>query len=144
MRRILIILIISFLSKGVFAQGTPDTSQTAPFMTTTFTDSLTKEIKKIMPAHYSIKLFYTTSVSAEGKLLQPKIKRETANGTIEDNNFVVNLRLLIMAAPAWKPAFDKALNKTIDSRATFYIIIHNGNVKIDLQGEDDEKFRTGL
>ena len=144
MNKLLIILFSSFLSTQVFAQVGQSSTSANPEMTAAFVDSLQKEIIKIMPNDYSIRLIYVSPVSDQGKLLDPKILRETANGTAEDKDFVVKLRVLIKAAPAWKPAFDNGLNKTVDSKTRFYIIIHKGNIKIDMQGVDDKTFKGNL
>lgn len=74
-----------------------------PAMTTAFSDSLKKQIINIIPADYNIRLFYQSTISADGKLLKPLITYEAAAATIEDNDFVTKLRLLILNAPAWDP-----------------------------------------
>jgi hypothetical protein len=130
MKKFLIILLISFAAHTVFAQGNMSASHTAPIMTNAFSDSLKKEISVIIPAGYTIKLSYTSTISPEGKLLKPLILRESADGTVEDNEFVVKLRILLMNAPAWKPAFDSSLSKNISDVVLFDVEIKKGKIKI--------------
>ena len=144
MKKLIIILFAFFLGSTAFAQNEKVSTSSSAEMTAAFADSLQMEIVKIMPTDYSIRLLYTSPVSDQGKLLDPKIWRETSNGTVEDNDFVVKLRMLIKAAPSWKPAFDAALNKAVDSKTKFYIIIQKGKIKIDMQGVDEKAFRAEL
>jgi methylthioribose-1-phosphate isomerase len=100
-------------------------------MTEAFSDSVKKQITLKMPqSNYDMWLAYQSAISEEGKLLKPLISREVANGTVEDNDFVQAMRIILKAAPAWKPAFDPNLNKAVDGMVTFKVIIKNGKITI--------------
>ena len=128
MKKILFILLAVFLTHTGFSQTTAD--HTAPAMTTEFVDSLKQEITKIIPTNYTIKIFYQSTMSAQGKLLKPLITYEAAALTMEDNEFVQKLKLLLINAPAWKPAIDNTSNQPIDTTVTFSVIIKNGKINI--------------
>ena len=127
MKKALFILFAVFLTHTAFAQTS---SHTAPVMTTDFVDSLKKEITKIIPADYTIKIFYTSTISSQGKLLKPLITYEAAELTVADNDFVQKLRLLLINAPAWKPAIDNSSNQPIDDTVTFSVVIKKGKIDI--------------
>ncbi len=98
MKKTLFTFLITAFSFAAWAQTDK------PVMTSAFSDSLKNQISHIIPRNdYTIKLAYQSTISPEGKLLKPLITREAADGTVEDNDFVVRLRLLILNAPAWKP-----------------------------------------
>lgn len=130
MKKMITILFISFITNAAWAQGYNTSQHTLPVMTIEFSDSLKKEITRIMPARYTIKLSYRSKIDTNGKLLKPLIMKETADGTIADNDFVVKLRDLIKIVPAWKPARDKSLNKPVDSEVFFNVEISNGKILI--------------
>lgn len=94
-----------------------------------------------MPAHYTMKLNYTSPISAEGKLLKPMIMREACEKCDEaDNEFVVKLQLLIKDAPAWQPALDKSQDKNIDDIALFYIFVKKGKITMGTNYNGEGKF----
>jgi hypothetical protein len=126
MKKILIVLICLF-AKTALAQ---DIKPTPPVMTKEFADSLKSQISRVMPSKYNIKLLYKSELSADGKFPKPLIWREVADGTIEDNDFVQKMRFIIMAAPAWKPAFDTSVNKSVSTLTYFKVIIKNGKIEI--------------
>lgn len=102
-----------------------------PIITAAFTDSLTHQIKRIAPADLSItKLIYISTISADGMLTKPLITRQLGGGTIAENDFVVALRSLIMAAPAWQPAKDSNTGKAVEDNVTFTIEIEKKDIKI--------------
>jgi len=98
MKKTLFTLLISAFCFAAWAQTDK------PVMTIAFSDSLKNQISHIIPrTDYTIRLSYQSTISPEGKLLKPLITHEEAAGTVEDNDFVVRLRLLILNAPVWKP-----------------------------------------
>ena len=99
-------------------------------MTKEFADSLKNQISRVIPSKYNIKLLYKSELSADGKFPKPLIWREVADGTIEDNDFVQKMRFIIMAAPAWKPAFDASINKAVGTTTYFKVIIKNSKIEI--------------
>ncbi len=126
MKKTLITLFIAFVSQFAFAQS----SKTVPAITPAFTDSITVQVKRIIAPDFGIKILYTSMISSEGKLLRPLIFRQI-NESENSNDIVVQLRLLLLAAPAWKPAFDNTLNKAVDDEVWFTIIIQKGKVSIE-------------
>jgi len=128
MKKTLLILFTVFLTHTSFAQTS--TGHTAPVMTAEFIDSVKQEITKIIPADYTIKIFYTSTISAQGKLLKPLITYEAAAMTVEDNDFVQKLRLLLINAPAWKPAIDNSSTQPVDDVVKFSVVIKNGKINI--------------
>lgn len=137
MKKLLLIFFIAFCTRAVFGQ---DTKHPNAVITAAFSDSLKKEISKIIPRNYTIELSYRSEVSPQGKLIKPLITREEANGTIADNNFVQKLKALIQDAPAWEPAFDAALNKEVSGVALFYVSIKKGQILIGLSYDGRNKF----
>lgn len=129
MKKLLYILFI-FITNAVFAQQHRPSSYTAAVMTTDFSDSLKKNISNVITADYTIKLAYWSTISAEGKLLKPLITREVADGTVDDNDFVQKMKVFITNAPAWKPAFDHALNKKADDFVFFSVEIKRGKITV--------------
>jgi hypothetical protein len=123
-------LFVSLFTQYALAQSISGVN-TAPEMTCAFVDSVKSQVSKIMPiAKYNIKLVYHSTMSGEGKLLKPLIwKEDVENGDEKDNEFVVKLRLLLMAAPAWKPAFDSSQNKNAGAVVTFAINITKGDIQ---------------
>ncbi|WP_166091543.1 hypothetical protein [Mucilaginibacter inviolabilis] len=105
--------------------------KTAPVLTTAFTDSLAHQIKRIAPPDLSIsKLVYTSTISVDGVLIKPLIMRQIGGGTIAENDFVVALRSLIIAAPAWSPALDADTGKPVEDKVSFTIEIDKKEIKI--------------
>jgi hypothetical protein len=127
MKKLTIILFISFVSQIALAQ----TNKTAPVITTAFSDSLKQQITRIISPDFSIRLLYKSSISDEGKLLKPLITRQISEGNDNYNDFVVNLRLLLLNAPAWEPAFDNTLNKAVADSVLFSIVITKGDIVIE-------------
>jgi hypothetical protein len=127
MKKPIIILFISFVSQIALAQA----NKTAPVITTAFSDSLKQQITHIISPDFSIRLLYKSPISDEGKLLKPLITRQISEGNGSDNDFVVNLRLLLLNAPAWKPAFDNTLNKAVADSVLFSIVITKGDIVIE-------------
>lgn len=126
MKKFILTLFICSVGHILLAQD-----KTAAAITPAFTDSLKQQILRIKPTDLNItKLVYTSTISAEGKLLKPFIMRQFGGGSVGDNDFVVKLRLLIMAAPAWQPAFDKTQNKAVDDSVFFAITIKRDGVVI--------------
>lgn len=130
MKKIIILLFSISTSSAVLGQVDKASSNTRPVMTVAFADSLEKSIMSVMPNNYTIKLSYVSTTSSEGKLLKPLITREYADGTIEDNDFVQKMRVLIQNAPAWEPAFDTSQNKPIEGTAIFDVFIKKGKISI--------------
>jgi hypothetical protein len=116
MRKTLFTLFILFFGFTAWAQTGK------PVMTPAFSDSLKKQISAIIPADYSIKLSYQSTLSADGKLLKPLITHQISEGTVNDNDFIQKLRALIKNAPAWVPSGAEMVS--------FDIEIKNGQVSV--------------
>jgi hypothetical protein len=50
------------------------------------------------------------------------------------------MRYLIMAAPAWKPAFDSSLNKEVSSAVRFFVIVNKGKIDVWMDTKGKDKF----
>lgn len=83
----------------------------------------------MITADYSIKLWYMSDLSAEGKLISPKIWRQVNENDINYNDLVVNLRKLLQQSPAWKSALD-ATGNPIQANVEFGIIINKNEVTV--------------
>ncbi|SDF35928.1 hypothetical protein SAMN05216464_116109 [Mucilaginibacter pineti] len=128
MKKFITTFCVCLITTLTFAQ----TNKTTPIITTAFTDSLTLQIKRIAPSDLSItKLVYTSTISADGILTKPLIMRQFGGGTIAENNFVVTLRSLIKAAPAWKPALDADTGKAVEDKVSFTVEFDNKEIKIE-------------
>jgi hypothetical protein len=128
MKKTITTFCVCLMTALAFAQN----NKTAPVLTTAFTDSLTLQIKRIAPSDLSItKLVYTSTISADGILTKPLIKRQFGGGTIAENNFVVALISLIKAAPAWKPALDADTGKAVEDKVSFIIELNKKEIKIE-------------
>ncbi|RFZ92082.1 hypothetical protein D0C36_11585 [Mucilaginibacter conchicola] len=111
---------------SLFAQ-----SKTAPVITDAFSDSLKVQIPRIAPTELSIKkITYVGNIAADGKVMKALIMRQEGGGSEAEAKFVVTLRALILAAPAWKPAFDTASNTAVEDEVKFTIELKKGDVKI--------------
>jgi hypothetical protein len=130
MKKLIITLFTCFISQIILAQN----NKMPPVITAAFSDSLKHQIARIIPTDVNaIKLLYTSSISTEGKLTRPLIQKQIGGGSINNNDFLIKLRQLLVDAPAWKPAFDNTLNKAIDDSVMFAIIISKGEIVIEKQ-----------
>ncbi|MBL4678745.1 MAG: hypothetical protein JKY70_21515 [Mucilaginibacter sp.] len=120
------LIILFLLPIAAFAQ-----SKTSPVITDAFNDSLKVQIARITPAELSItKIMYVGNVAADGKVTKALIMRQEGGGSEAEAKFIVALRELILAAPAWKPAFDSSSNTAVEDEIKFTIELKGGNVKI--------------
>ncbi|MBB6111297.1 hypothetical protein HDF23_004065 [Mucilaginibacter lappiensis] len=127
MKKLIAAFCVCLMTTLAFAQN----QKTPPVLTTAFTDSLTRQIQRIAPPDLSIsKLVYTSTISADGILIKPLIIRQIGGGTIAENDFVVALRSLIIAAPAWKPALDTDTGKAVEDKVSFTIELDKKEIKI--------------
>jgi len=134
-----LLLLVVFFAISVTltrAQSIAPPQSGQPVMTTAFSDSLKHEVLKLIHRDYGVKFLYRSTLSAEGKLGDPKILKEIVLD--EENNYSVlalKLRSLIMGMPAWKTADHKA---SPAADVTFYIIIEGG--KVDIGTDSAGKF----
>lgn len=127
MKKLITAFCVCLITTLSFAQN----RKTDPVLTTAFTDSLARQIKRIAPPDLSIsKLVYTSTISVSGVLTKPLIMRQFGGGTIDENNFVVALRSLIIAAPACQPALDTDTGKAVEDKVSFTIELDKEEIRI--------------
>jgi|GEM_PF-3749879 len=128
MKKILTFCLVTLVAIGC-TKAQNSKPATAAIMTTDFIESVKKETSTMITADYSIKLWYMSDLSAEGKLISPKIWRQVNENDINYNDLVVNLRKLLQQSPAWKSALD-ATGNPIQANVEFGIIINKNEVTV--------------
>ena len=125
MKRLLLLFIIPFFALGAFAQ-----TKALPAITQVFIDSLSSYIEKNTPPKYSINILYGSPISEEGKLTDPKVRREEdLDDTVDNGDVVFKLRKFLLQSPPWRPAVDET-SKVIVSKIAFKLIVKKGKIKI--------------
>ncbi|MGY4538410.1 hypothetical protein ACVW0P_002830 [Mucilaginibacter sp. UYNi724] len=127
MKNLKLTILFLLFTTSLFAQS----NNTAAVISPAFTDSLNIQIRRIAPKDLNVtKLVYTSTISTEGRLTKPMILQQVGGGNAADNDFVVALKKLIMAAPAWKPAIGTISNKPVEDSVEFSIEIKKRSINI--------------